>query len=406
MSSTRLCDASGGLMTSPVRVSIIGVGTTRHVLHYPSLNWLEMLNLAVRDALEDAGGIDPTDIDAGIVAYHGEVMTEMGNIGPEVSAGIGAAPAGFTQVCAACSGGAVALQHGWTALASKSARLVLVCGFEKGGDMFDVSNYIDAIDLSSDPEYDYAFGFTHIDNLVLIMNRYATQFNVSMDAVGQWVEQCHWYAKRNPKAFHHKTPMARRNSAKKALLKLIAQRVEGASAVLLAPEGDSRFAAKMPVYLDGIAYACGTGNLSCYFNKTKQPHDIAESHYTRIAAEKAYHMAEIDTADIDLVQVSDATAVIGMMQLEALGFCGLGQAGQAVLDGETAVDGCFPTNTYGGSIGCGHASGASALTAVIECVTQLRGEAGERQVKNPKIAVAQSSSGANSGNTVAVLRGD
>ncbi|UCD77501.1 MAG: thiolase family protein [Desulfobacterales bacterium] len=391
-------------MTGPVRVSIIGVGTTRHVLHYPGLTWLEMLGLAVKDALEDAGGIDPAEIEAGVVAYHGEVMTEMGDIGPEVSAGIGAAPAGFTQVCAACSGGAVALQHGWTAVASQLARLVLVCGFEKGGDMFDVSNYIDAIDLSSDPEYDFAFGFTHIDNLVLIMNRYATQFDVSMDAVGQWVEQCHWYAKRNPKAFHFKTPMVRRNTAKRALLKLIAQRVEGASAVILAPEGDSRYAAKMPVYLDGIAYACGTGNLSCYFNGAHKRYDIAESRYTGIAAQKAYRMAGIVPDDIDLVQVSDATAVIGMMQLEGLGLCGIGEAGAAVLDGATAVDGRFPTNTYGGSIGCGHASGASALTAVIECVTQLRGDAGQRQVWNPKVAVAQSSSGANSGNTVVVLR--
>jgi acetyl-CoA acetyltransferase len=269
-------------MTRPVRVSIIGVGTTRHVLHYPRLSWLEMLNLAVKDALEDAGGIDPADIEAGVVAYHGEVMTETGNIGPEVSAGIGAARAGFTQVCAACSG--------------------------------------------------------------------------------------------------------------------------GAAAVILAPEADSKYAVAKPVYLDGIAYACGTGNLSCYFNKQDEPHNLAGSHYTRIAAQKAYRTAGIGPGDIDLVQVSDATAVIGMMQLEGLGLCGPGEAGAAVLGGETAIDGRFPTNTYGGSIGCGHASGASALTAVIECVTQLRGEAGQRQVKNPKIAVAQSSSGANSGNTVVVLR--
>ena len=66
---------------SPARVSIIGVGTTRHVSHYPRLNWLEMLNLAVKDALEDAGGLNPAEIEAGVVAYHGEVMTEMGNIG-------------------------------------------------------------------------------------------------------------------------------------------------------------------------------------------------------------------------------------------------------------------------------------------------------------------------------------
>lgn len=393
-------------MTSPVRVSIIGVGTTRNALHYPEMTWLEMLNLAIKDALEDAGGIDAADIDTGLVSYHGEIMTEMGNIGPEVSAAIGASPAGITQISAACSGGAVALQHGWAAVASKMARLVLVCGFEKGGDMFDVSNYIDAIDLSSDPEYDYAFGFTHIDNLVLIMNRYASRFNVSMDAVGQWVEQCHWYAKRNPKALHYKAPMVRRNTAKKALLKLIAQRAEGASAVLLAAEDDSHFVSKVSVYIDGIAYACGTGNLSCYFDEQTNAYDIAESRYTRIAAQQAYRMAAISPADIDLVQVSDATAVIGMMQLEALGLCDLGRAGEAVLSGETAVNGGFPTNTYGGSIGCGHASGASALTAVIECVDQLCGRTGARQVQNPAIAVAQSSSGANSGNTVVVLRRD
>lgn len=393
-------------MRNSNRVAIIGAGLTRHVSHYPELTWQEMVKLAVNDALANAGGIDPAEIQAGVVAYHGEAMTEMGNIGPELSSVVGCAPAGFTQVCAACSGGSVALQTGYMYIASNYADLVLVVGFEKSGDLYDIANYIEAIDVSSNPEYDYAFGFTHIDNLVLIMARYAKLFNIKMDAVGQWIEQCHWYAKRNPKAFHHKTPMVRRNAAKRALLKLIAQRAEGAAAVLLAPEDTAKRLVRKPVYIDGLAYACGSDNLSCFFADGENHRDLAESYYTKLAREKAYRMADIKAGEVDLVQVSDATAVIGMMQLEALGLCGTGEACEAVIAGETSVNGAFPTNTYGGSIGFGHASGASALSGVIECVTQIRGEAEDRQVQNPETAVAQSSSGANSGNTVIVLRKD
>jgi len=118
------------------------------------------------------------------------------------------------------------------------------------------------------------------------------------------------------------------------------------------------------------------------------PADISER-----AAKRAYEVAGVGPEDIDVMEVHDATAFGEISQLESLGFCPPGEGGIMAERGETALDGKIPVNPSGGLISRGHPIGASGLAQIYELVTQLRGEAGKRQIKNHRIAMAENGGG-------------
>jgi acetyl-CoA C-acetyltransferase len=117
-----------------------------------------------------------------------------------------------------------------------------------------------------------------------------------------------------------------------------------------------------------------------------------EADSTTRAAEAAYRQAEIGDPgeEVDLAEVDDVYAFRELQHLEALGFAGAKDLAALLEDGELEVDGDLPVNASGGSIGQGNLFEANGLVRVLECVEQLRGEAGERQVDEAYVAVAQS----------------
>jgi acetyl-CoA acetyltransferase len=111
------------------------------------------------------------------------------------------------------------------------------------------------------------------------------------------------------------------------------------------------------------------------------------------AAQKAYQTAGLKPSDIDLAEVHDATSFCEIYQVEMLGFAPIGQGGKFVEEGQTALEGKIPVNTSGGLVSKGHPVGATGLGMIYELVTQLRGEAGERQVKNSRLALQENGGG-------------
>jgi acetyl-CoA acetyltransferase len=122
-----------------------------------------------------------------------------------------------------------------------------------------------------------------------------------------------------------------------------------------------------------------------------------------LAGRDAFEMAGVEPKDIDLVQVHDAATSGEISALEALGLVPHGKAWEMELNGEMKISGSLPVNTDGGLQGMGHPFGATGIRMVHELVTQLRGEAGPRQVKNPTIGLAQNS-GAGGVATVIIVR--
>jgi acetyl-CoA acetyltransferase len=111
------------------------------------------------------------------------------------------------------------------------------------------------------------------------------------------------------------------------------------------------------------------------------------------ASAAAYEMADLGPKDIDVSEVHDATAFGELHVIEALGYCPVGQGGPYSESGATALDGEVAVNPSGGLLARGHPIGASGVAQMYELVTQLRGEAGERQVKDAKIALAHNGGG-------------
>ena len=124
----------------------------------------------------------------------------------------------------------------------------------------------------------------------------------------------------------------------------------------------------------------------------REPDDL-DRHIGRITALKAFEAASLGPEDIDLAEVHDATAVGEVIQVENLGLAPRGEGGLAALQGHTALGGRTPVNPSGGLESKGHPIGATGLAQTFELVTQLRGEAGLRQVDGARVAAAENGGG-------------
>jgi acetyl-CoA acyltransferase len=113
----------------------------------------------------------------------------------------------------------------------------------------------------------------------------------------------------------------------------------------------------------------------------------------RIAANRAYEVAGVGPNDISFAELHDATAYAEIQQAENLGFCEYGAGGWIAERGETSLGGRIPLNTSGGLESKGHPIGATGLGQIHELVTQLRAEAGPRQVENARIGMAENGGG-------------
>jgi acetyl-CoA acetyltransferase len=124
----------------------------------------------------------------------------------------------------------------------------------------------------------------------------------------------------------------------------------------------------------------------------REPGDYAH-HCGRLAAERAYAQAGLGPQDMDVAEVHDATSFAEILQIENLGFCAMGEGGPTTERGDTALGGRIPVNTSGGLVSKGHPIAATGLAMMHEIVTQLRGEAGARQVADARAGIVENGGG-------------
>jgi acetyl-CoA acetyltransferase len=121
--------------------------------------------------------------------------------------------------------------------------------------------------------------------------------------------------------------------------------------------------------------------------------DEPEKNCGRLAALKAYEIAALGPEDMDVAEVHDASAMGEIIQSENLGFVPLGGGGPAAERGEFTLGGRIPINPSGGLESKGHPLGATGIGQLFELVTQLRGEAGARQVPGARHAIQENGGG-------------
>ncbi len=167
----------------------------------------------------------------------------------------------------------------------------------------------------------------------------------------------------------------------------------GGCVVVVSPE-IAKTLPKAPVWLLGQGEAHSHAQISEMPDLTVTP--AAES------GKRAFAMAGISHGDLDVVEIYDSFTITVLLTLESLGFCAPGESGAFVAGGRTAPGGEFPLNTNGGGLSYCH-PGQYGIFLLIEAVRQLRGEAGDRQVPDAKLALASGTGGVLSSNSTCIL---
>jgi acetyl-CoA acetyltransferase len=156
---------------------------------------------------------------------------------------------------------------------------------------------------------------------------------------------------------------------------------EGAAALVLCRrEYLERLPDPRPVWLRSVVFRTRRAGTFEVFSPSL-PLEIAPSPSVE-AARAAFEAAAVAPGEVDVIQVQDTESGAELIHLAECGFCEPGEQVELYATGATEIDGRLPVNTDGGCLANGEPVGASGLRQVYEIVTQLRGEAGDRQVPN------------------------
>ncbi len=372
-------------------VAIIGIGNTR----FGELWDRSFRDIAVEAgvrAIEDAG-ISGDEVEA---LYGGNMsagrFVEQEHIGALIAdySGLASLHIPATRVEAACASGGLALHLAFLAVASGWYDIVIAAGVEK---MTDVSEDIanDLLLSSVDREWEAICGAT-------LPALFAQMARAHMEKYGTTEEQMAKVAAKNhANAVHNPIAQYRRPLSIDAVLAspVVAEPLhmldcssiaDGASAVVLCPAEDARRYTDSPVYVKASVQA--SDSIALHDRR-----EITTMDATVFAAREAYKRASVEPSGISVAEVHDSYTIAEIIAIEDLGFFDKGKGGVATLEGETEIGGKIPINPSGGLKACGHPLGATGIRQVTEIVTQLRGEAGKRQVPDASTGLAHNIGG-------------
>jgi acetyl-CoA C-acetyltransferase len=171
---------------------------------------------------------------------------------------------------------------------------------------------------------------------------------------------------------------------------------DGSSCIIVAGEEKAKAFCEKPVWILGLGAASTTVNLAgrdLFSGLT-----VAQQ-----AGRQAYEMAGVTPASIDVAEVHDCFTIAELMAYEDLGFAAPGEGRELIRDKATYRDAPIPINVDGGLLSKGHPIGATGGSQIRTIVLQLRGEAGEIQVKNPEIGLVHNIGGVGLYGNVTIL---
>ncbi|QIS11984.1 thiolase family protein [Nocardia arthritidis] len=369
-------------------VRIAGAARTAYG-RFPDRSFGELTRQALTACLRDAGA-DPTDIGAVYFANAGQgATTGQHTIRGQVAlrdTGLAGVP--VFNVENACASGASAFHLAHTAIRAGQVDVALAIGVEQLSiaDRSTAAHLFDGgIDVANRDRDLERLGVRLGDGTVFmaIYAALARDHGLEPRQLAAVAAKNRGHAALNPLATYRKPLtvaeiLADRVIAAPLTKPMCAPIGDGAAAILLCRKG-SRFDNERAVRVRASVVASAT---------EREPGDDAD-HIGRRLARIAYAQAGIGPADIALAEVHDATAAGEILQT---GFLGLADP-DAAARGETALGGRLPVNTSGGLECNGHPIGATGLGQLYELVTQLRGEAGARQVAGARIGLAENGGG-------------
>lgn len=336
---------------------------------------------AVIAAVKDAG-VNPKDIQTVYVGnmYNGPCA------GQRVCATLGLTGVPIVNVESACSSGAMAVHHAWYKIASGEFDIALAIGVEHISSVRTGGTAL-APDVR-DPEG--IQGVTMPSLYAMRTRRYMHEFGLTPEDLAQVAVKNRRHASMNPYATFQK-PITVEEVLNSRLicdpltLLMCSPNADGAAAVVLASEDKMKKLGKKPVRIAASHMTSGI-----FKNDFR---DMTEMEITKRCSREAYEIAGVGPEDIDMVECHDAFAIGEILYYEALGFCGHGESPAFLRSGGPDYGGKVVFSPRGGLLSCGHPTGCSGTAQVVEAMWQLRGEAGQRQVPNAKVALTHVTGG-------------
>jgi acetyl-CoA C-acetyltransferase len=379
-------------------VAIIGVGMNK---------WGELWEKSLRDifteaallAIEDAG-VDHID-SMYVGCMSSGLFVDQEHLSSLLSDYLGMGPLPATRVESACASGGLALRTGFIEVASGLNDIVLVGGVEKMTDV-SVAGATFALSTAADQEYEVYQGITFPGLYALMARAHMQKYGTSRKQLAQVAVKNHFHGSMNPLAQY----------PQKITLEEVLDSVmvadplrildcspitDGAAAVILAPLDLAKKISQKPI-VKIIGSGHSTDTIALHSRN-----DLTEIKSTERAVKIAYDMSGKRPEEIDLAEVHDCFTIAEICVIEALGFVEKGKGGPETEHGLTTLGGKIPVNTSGGLKSKGHPVGATGVAQAIEITKQLRGEAGERQVKNAKVGLTQNMGGSGGSSVVHIM---
>ena len=369
------------------RVAIVGMGCTQFGEHWDK--GPDDLLIDAAYAAYESAGIDPKDVDA----YWLGTMGQLSGLTLSVPLKIPYKP--VTHVENFCATGSESLRQACYAVASGAYDIAMAIGVEKLKD----SGYSGLV--ISSPANDGTLGnMTAPASFSLLAPAYFKKYGLEADKGKEVLARIAWKNHRNgaknPKAqFRKEVPMeVILNSPKVAdpLGIMDCSGVsDGSAAAIVCRAEDAHKFTKDPIFIKALSFVAGPGE-----GPLTQDYDFTTFREVVASAADAYKQAGVTDprAEISMAEVHDCFTPTELVLYEDLGFSPRGTAWKDVMSGFFDLDGGLPVNPDGGLKSFGHPIGASGLRMMYEMWLQLRGEAGPRQIANPKLGLTHNLGGA------------
>ncbi len=382
------------------RVGIIGVGHSRFGKRSDA-SLRELAFEAYREALDDAE-IDTSDIDASLVcsATHYDKQRSPAGVVAEY---LGLNPAPTFNVEAACASSAVGLRTAWALVNSRLHDIVAIVGVQK---MTELSSeeIQELMGRAGDVMWESPFGTTMPAYYAMYANAHMARYGTTQEQMALVPVKNRKYGTKNPKAMFQK-PVEIEEVLKSRMvsypLKLYdcCANADGAACILVATRDKVQKLSDRPVWVAGLGLASSPMSLA------GRTGPMTSFQVTKNAAKEAYKMAHVLPRDVDIAEVHDSFSITEILNYEDLGFARPGTGAKLLEREETDLGGRIPVNIDGGLIAKGHPVGATGASQITALVRQLRGEAGDLQVDNAKVGLAQNIGGIGMYAAVTILRG-
>jgi acetyl-CoA acetyltransferase len=373
-------------------VFIAGTGKTPFGA-FPDRDLASLSTEAIALALSNAS-LEPQALDALYVGnFDAPRFTGQNHLAPYIAHAAGLPPLPATRFEAACASGGSSFFHACLAVASGVYDTVLVVGVEKMTSQ-TTARVAEILSGAGDAQLESAVGATFPAIFAMVARRHMHEYGTTREHLAAVAVKNHANAARNPHAHLKKVITIEQALAGKPIAEPLtiydcSLVSDGAAALVLT-------STPSPVRVAGLGQASGSVALAHRESITSFP-------ATRLAAARAYTMAQCTPQDIDLAEVHDCFTIAELIALEDLGFIPPGQSGPWSASGATTLRGPLPVNTSGGLKAKGHPVGATGVAQICDLTQQMLGHAGERQVARARRALAQNLGGSGATSVVTIL---